>query len=200
MFRKSFTIMKFKKKSIFALSILSGFLFLNLLNVNAYPLPKNYYKLNFGFDLNGISEDTGTRFNYDGFTWDGFYRDTRQKFDHKGLDIDRYDFKGLPCSSWLGYGEDGFNHRGFNKYAEHRNGTMYDDEGYDYVGFHKDTKINKYTGTEYDARGYDVNHRDRFGFLDLCYFGCDGAIAPPPPELPPVPPYPPPPPKLVSVK
>lgn len=178
--------MEFRWKSFFAFSIISGFWFLNLFcYVDATPVSENYYKSNYWFDDNGISEETGTAFNEDGFTWDGFYCGTREKVDKKGLDIDRYSKDGLPGSSWLGYGKDGYNHRGFNKYHQHINGTMYDDDGHDYLGFHKDTKVNKYTGTVYDARGYNVNHYDKSGFLDYRYRGGGGLSAPSlPPLLP----------------
>lgn len=56
-----------------------------------------------------------------------------------------------------GYDRDGYDSGGFDQFLVHRNGTPYDDEGWDVHEFHRDT------GTPYDPEGYMLNGYDRDG-------------------------------------
>ena len=100
---------------------------------------------NNGFNSNNIHILTGTRFGPDGFNKEGY--------DKEGYDRDGY--------NRLGYDRQGYDRDGIDKFGFNKDGISaawgYDKEGYYPNGFNFKTKINKYTGTQYDKDGYDIN-------------------------------------------
>ena len=65
----------------------------------------------------------------------------------------------------LGFDKDGNDRRGFDENRIHKiTHEKWDEENYDYRLFHKETGLNKYTGTKYDRfnvdqKGFDREHR-----------------------------------------
>ena len=94
-----------------------------------------------GFNRYGLNRN-GTYYNNEGYNNDGYnYKGiNRRGFNKEGLHYKTnkpYDEKGLNKSGRFDYDEDGYNICGFNRYQRHRNGTYYDDEGYDYRRINK---------------------------------------------------------------
>lgn len=118
-----------------------------------------------GFNRYGLNRN-GTYYNNEGYNNDGYnYKGiNRRGFNKEGLHYKTnkpYDEKGLNKSGRFDYDEDGYNICGFNRYQRHRNGTYYDDEGYDYrrinkKGFNKEGTHYR-TGALFDERGYREN-------------------------------------------
>lgn len=118
-----------------------------------------------GFNRYGLNRN-GTYYNNEGYNNDGYnYKGiNRRGFNKEGLHYKTnkpYDEKGLNKSGRFDYDEDGYNIYGFNRYQRHRNGTYYDDEGYDYrrinkKGFNKEGTHYR-TGALFDERGYREN-------------------------------------------
>lgn len=143
----------------------------------------------YGCDKNGFDKDGYDKngLNKDGYDKNGFQKIYR--IDKNGREFINYKHK----VTREAYDEEGFNHnerdrwgydkRGFRevKYSknsfEHKNGTMYDDEGYNYWGYNQNgydqdgydscgfnmQHIHK-NGTEYDSDGYDYNGNDNEGY------------------------------------
>ena len=136
----------------------------------------NKYKLN----------TNGTYYDDDGYDYRGL---NRRGFNREGIHYRTnkpYDERGLNKSGHFDYDEDGYNMFGFNKYQRHKNGTYYDDEGFDYRGINRkgfnrsglhyktDAQFNEkgyrengeyfYDEEGYDYLGFDKSGRDREGF------------------------------------
>ena len=112
------------------------------------------------FDAEGYDS---TGYNRDGYDRDGY---DREGYDHNGRDREGYDYGGFNAAGYSRYGgylygydqtyalpnadEPVFDVRGFLGSGLHKNGTYYDDLGYDVFG--------------YDTLGYDIEGYDRNGF------------------------------------
>ncbi len=128
-----------------------------------------------GYDRRGVDRQGFNRagvyqgdFDAEGYDSTGYDRDgyDREGYDHNGRDREGYDYGGFNAAGYSRYGgylysydqtyalpnadEPVFDVRGFLGSGLHKNGTNYDDLGYDVFG--------------YDLLGYDVEGYDRNGF------------------------------------
>ena len=114
-----------------------------------------------GFNRDGVYQGDFDAEGYDSTDYDRDGYD-RQGYDHNGRDREGYDYEGFNTAGYnryggylLGYdqsyiapnadGASAFDDRGFDVIGRHRNGSLFDDEGY-------------------DAQGFDGNARNRGGF------------------------------------
>lgn len=109
-----------------------------------------------GYHKEGYDEEGYDKYGFNIYEYDrsGMKRDSRDKdgYDKYGFDYQEYD-------------RDGFNRCGFNHQKIHRNGTIYDDDGYNYKGY------NKYGLTSFDMKS-NLNidkKRLRFLFYKIIY-------------------------------
>lgn len=111
---------------------------------NKYKIHTNgtFYDDN-GFDYRGL--------NRRGFNKEGIHYKTNKPYDERGLNV----------SGHFDYDEEGYNINGFNKYQRHRNGTFYDDDGFDYKGLNRRgfnrEGIHYKTSAPYNEKGYRQN-------------------------------------------
>lgn len=99
----------------------------------------DYYGYNKdGFDRDGFNRDgyDSEGFNKEGFNKEGFDRDG---FNKDGLDKEGYDKYGFDKCGFdiFGFDKDGFNARGFDADGMHRNGTQYDQNGFNSDGLNE---------------------------------------------------------------
>jgi len=110
-----------------------------------------------------IHEDTGTKYDLEGYDVDGFDEMGRDRkgYDRKGRDSDGYDRDGFDKS---GRDRDGYDRKGFNKEGYDRYGFGgFNKEGYDRYGF-DESGYNIKTNTKFDENGYDSRGIDSYGF------------------------------------
>ncbi len=141
-----------------------------------------------GFNDAGIHQETGTRYDPNGYDKDGYNSNGYDKdgYAGNGYDKDGYDKDGYAGNGYdedgydkdgydsNGYDKDGFNAAGFDTEARHREtGEIYNPAGYDINGYDKNgfnaEGINRATGMIYDRYGYAKDgytaagdHRDDF--------------------------------------
>ena len=148
---------------------------------------------NYGFDKNGINNITKTKLDYNNFNRNRINIITKTLYNENNFDIDGRHINGtfLDENNYNRYGFslttfyqnvafvdfEGYNYYNFNK-EYHRNGTLYDEYGFNYKKIHKN-------GTPYDNNGYDINgfkpngdHRndtkyDKYGY-DINRFNIEG--------------------------
>ena len=95
-----------------------------------------------GFDLEGTNVKTKTKFAEDGWSKELKHQDTNSIYDSKGYDFFGFHKCGIHRITCLIYGLDGWskygiNEKGFLKNGLHKNGTKYDDEGFDINGYNE---------------------------------------------------------------
>ena len=101
----------------------------------------------YGFDRFGINKDTNTRFDKNGFDWDGY---------------DKY-------GTWSAYtaqerlSDKGYSHRGFDIDGNYITGGKYDKKGFDVYRFDR-YGIHAYTKTKWDHDGYNAEGRNSRGY------------------------------------
>lgn len=130
----------------------------------------NKYKLN----INGTYySDEG--YNHMGITRRGFNKDgihykTNKPYDEKGQTKEG---KYVYVEEW----HNTYNSDGFNRYHEHKNGTYYDDDGYNYKGINKKgfdrESIHYKTNKPYNEEGYKENGEYYYDEEGYDYLGCD---------------------------
>ncbi len=148
-----------------------------------------------GVDRQGFNRDGAYQgdFDTDGYDSTGYDRDgyDRQGYDHNGRDREGYDYEGFNGAGFNRYGgylygydqsyvapnADGataFDEHGFDASGHHRNGSLYDDEGYDAQGF--DGSARNRGG--FDPYGFDQLGFDQYGYnfdgFDAAGFNRDG--------------------------
>lgn len=111
-----------------------------------------------GFD-NGGFHLNGTRYDDQGFDWNGYYTGTFDRYDNLGYDINGrnragFDRNGLDINGFneLGLDGNGFNQRGFAVDGRFRDGNLVDADGRDVFGFN----VNGLDNAGRDINGYDV--------------------------------------------
>ncbi len=118
-----------------------------------------------GFNDAGIHQDTGTRYNPDGYDANGFDAGgyNADGYDARGYDAGGYDADGYDARGYDpgGYDADGYDKRGYDAGGYDKDG--YDTRGYDASGFNAEGK-HRDTGTEYDQYGYDKDGYNAAGF------------------------------------
>ena len=129
-----------------------------------------------GFNRDGVYQGD---FDAEGYDITGYDRDgyDREGYDHNGRDREGYDYEGFNTAGYnryggylLGYdqsyiapnadGASAFDDRGFDSSGRHRNGSLFDDEGYDAQGF---------DGNARNRGGFDPDGFDEFGFDQFGY-------------------------------
>jgi len=152
---------------------------------------------NDGYDIRGFNNKrihmNGTLFDNDGYDFfglnkdnfckNGFYfRQEGQLYNDEGFDKDGWkvssDKEDIPIhKNGTIYGDDGYSYMGYNKdgYDNQGNyyGIKYDEDGYDIEGFNN--KGIHRNGTEYNDEGYDINEIDRYGYTreGECNYCCN---------------------------
>ena len=166
-----------------------------------------------GVDRQGFNRDGAYQGDFDaeGYDSTGYDRDgyDRQGYDHNGRDREGYDYEGFNGAGFNRYGgylygydqsyvapnADGvsaFDERGFDASGHHRNGSLFDDYGYDLNGYDREgfdaqgfNPAGEYRAAPtpedaapwYDARGFDNTGLNANGtyYDDLGYdvFGYD---------------------------
>lgn len=114
-------------------------------NTNGYNregYDRNGYNAN-GFNSNGLHQN-GSKYDENGYDVEGYNADG---FNTHGFDRNGYDINGYNSN---GYDIGGFDSIGFNSFGFHKNGTLYDNDGFNKLG--------------YDYQGYDKNGFNRFGY------------------------------------
>ncbi|MGI9255943.1 MAG: hypothetical protein ACR2PY_03310, partial [Salinispira sp.] len=125
-----------------------------------------------GFNDAGIHQDTGTRYDPNGYDKDGYAGNSYDKdgYNAAGYDIDGYNADGYDAEGYNrnGYKADSYNAAGFNADGNHRNGTKYNPEGYDVNGYDKNgfntEGKHRDTGMEYNLYGYGKDGYNAAGF------------------------------------
>lgn len=178
---------------------------------------RNGYDAN-GYDRRGVDRQGLNRdgiyqgdFDVEGYDSTGYDRDgyDRQGYDHNGRDREGYDYEGFNAAGYSRYGgylygydqayatpnadvATAHDERGFDATGLHRNGSLFDDYGYDLQGYDQDgfdvQGFNRAGGYRaapapevtvpwYDARGFDTAGLNANGtcYDDLGYdvFGYD---------------------------
>jgi len=149
-----------------------------------------------GVDRQGFNRDGSYQGDFDaeGYDSTGYDRDgfDRQGYDHNGRDREGYDYGGFNGAGFNRYGgylygydqsyvalpnADGataFDERGFDASGHHRNGSLYDDSGYDAQGF--DGSARNRGG--FDPYGFNQLGFDQYGYnydgFDASGFNRDG--------------------------
>ncbi len=149
-----------------------------------------------GVDRQGFNRDGSYQGDFDaeGYDSTGYDRDgfDRQGYDHNGRDREGYDYGGFNGAGFNRYGgylygydqsyvalpnADGataFDERGFDSSGHHRNGSLYDDSGYDAQGF--DGSARNRGG--FDPYGFNQLGFDQYGYnydgFDASGFNRDG--------------------------
>jgi hypothetical protein len=104
-----------------------------------------------GWATEAAGPDSPFKYDRDGFDRDGYH--CRTGLDRAGFNRDGLDRNGRD--------RDGYDRRGFLRQSAggtHRNGTLYDDLGFNRAGYHQET------GGVYDSAGRDCNGRDPAGY------------------------------------
>jgi hypothetical protein len=136
----------------------------------------------YGWSINGIHRDTGTRFDMGGWSSSHLHKLTGTRFAHGGLSW----LQTLPARDADGYDHWGYDRRGLTRGGFSREGvhfetrTEFDPNGFGNEGFDADRAdedgfysyeatnelmgLNKFTGTKYDVYGFDDEGLDVNGF------------------------------------
>ena len=124
-----------------------------------------------GFDVaTGISQETGTLIDKDGYDINGFkLRYTPEPFSFDGDEDYEYGLfdpnKAVLRDKYGNYDwNNGYNLKGFNRFGIHKDTvTRFDPQGYDIYGFNKDG-IHRETKTKYSPFHFDFRGFRRDGF------------------------------------
>lgn len=128
-------------------------------NERGFSLKTDYYqnsKMKYS-PIDGLDKDGFDEF---GFDKNGIHRITKTKFNERGLDRYGFNEKGIYCEINNGkvkQTKSTYNLYGFNSKGIHKNGTLYDDNGFKIDGTRED-------GSKYDAEGYNLEGFDKNGF------------------------------------